>query len=193
MAEYYVTIGEQEYQVTITEAGLFLNDEPVQCDLVSLNGNGLHQLSRGNQSLEVYLSTHSQHAYEVLIGGRRVIAHVATANRRAGRATSDAHAGDVNALMPGLIVDVLVEEGDLVRKGDVLVVQEAMKMQMDLRAPCDGCVEALAVEVGAQVEKDALLVRVAPEDVPAPMPDEQLEAKSMVLEKSGQKSDFSAA
>lgn len=179
MAEYYVTIGEQKYQVTITEAGLFLNDEPVQCDLVSLNGNGLHQLSRGNQSLEVYMSTHSQHAYEVLIGGRRVIAHVATANRRAGRATSDAHVGDVNALMPGLIVDVLTEEGDLVRKGDVLVVQEAMKMQMDLRAPCDGRVETLTVEVGTQVEKDALLVRVTTDNVPVSAPDEQPEAETV--------------
>lgn len=178
MAEYYVTIGEQEYQVTITGAGLFLNNEPVQCDLVSLNGNGLHQLSRDNQSVEVYLSNHAQHAYEVLIGGRRVIAHVATARSRAQRTTSDAHAGDVNALMPGLIVDVRVQEGDRVQKGDVLAVQEAMKMQMDLHAPCDGRVETVAIEVGAQVEKDALLVCVAAEDVTASVPNEQQKAKS---------------
>ncbi len=178
MAEYYVTVGGAEYQVRITEAGLFLNEEPVQCDLVSLNGNGLHQLSRDNQSLEVYLSSHSRDAYEVLIGGRRVIAHVATPRSRAQRTASNAHAGNITALMPGLIVDVLVQEGDIVQEGDVLVVQEAMKMQMDLRAPCEGRVETLTVEVGTQVEKDALLVRVTAENVPVSTPDEQPEAKS---------------
>jgi len=179
MASYYVTVGEEEYQVRITEAGLFLNDEPVQCDLVSLNGNGLHQLSRDNQSVEVYLSKHARHAYEVLIGGRRVIAHVATPRSRAQRTASNAHAGDVTALMPGLIVDVLVQEGDIVQEGDVLVVQEAMKMQMDLRAPCDGRVKAVAVDLGAQVEKDALLLRVTAAKRITPAPDEKPQTESL--------------
>jgi len=163
MANYYVTIGKQEYQVKITEAGLFLNDERVHCDLVLLNGNGLHQLSRGNQRLEVYLSTQSQHIYEVLIGGRRVMAHVETARHRARRSRSDTQAGDITALMPGLIVDIGVQTGDIVREGDVLVVQEAMKMQMELRAPFEGRVEKVTVQPGAQVEKNALLVRVTRE------------------------------
>ncbi|MGC9400140.1 MAG: acetyl-CoA carboxylase biotin carboxyl carrier protein subunit [Anaerolineae bacterium] len=162
MTSYYVTIGEQEYKVNVTEAGLFLNDEPVQCDLVSLNDNGLHQLSRGQQRLEVHLSAQSRHTYEVLIGGRRVIAHVTPGNHHARRTLQAAQAGAVTTPMPGLVVDVLVQEGNVVQKGDVLVVQEAMKMQMELRAPCDGRVARVAVEIGAQVEKDALLIQVAP-------------------------------
>ena len=160
MSTYAVTIGEQEYQVKITAAGLFLDGEPVACDLVSLNGNGLHQFSRDNQSVEVYLSR-ARDAYEVLIGGRRVLAQVEPAFRRALRGRSSAAVGDVAAPMPGLIVEVPARVGDIVREGDVLVVQEAMKMQMQLRAPCAGRVEKLAVEVGAQVEKGMLLARVA--------------------------------
>jgi len=164
MAQYYVTVGKQEYKVAITEAGLFLNDEPVQGDLVSLNRTGLHQLSRERQSLEVHLSAQSRHTYEVLIGGRRVIARVAPWAGRGRRPQERAPAGAVTALMPGLIVEVRVRAGERVGKGDVLVVQEAMKMQMELRAPYDGYVERVAVEAGAQVEKGVLLALLTARD-----------------------------
>ncbi|MFP4343825.1 MAG: hypothetical protein ACLFU8_03930, partial [Anaerolineales bacterium] len=85
MFTYYVSIGGREYDVKVDGSRVLLNDEPVQCDLVSLNGNGLHQLSRQNQSVEVYLRSEERGAYEVLIGGRRLIAQVEPDHRRADR------------------------------------------------------------------------------------------------------------
>ena len=159
MSNYSVKIGEREYQIKITERGLLLNDEPIQCDLVSLNGNGLHQLNRESQSMEVHLSAASQGAYEVLIGGRRILAHVEAAHKRSRR-RMERGAGDITARMPGLIVDVVAQEGNIVQQDDLLLVQEAMKMQMQVRAPCAGRVVEVAVQEGMQVEKGALLVRI---------------------------------
>jgi biotin carboxyl carrier protein len=159
MSNYCVKIGEREYQVKITESGLLLNDEPMQCDLISLNGDGLHQLNRERQSVEVHLSAASQGVYEVLIGGRRVLAHVEAAHKRSRR-RAERGAGDITARMPGLIVDVGVQEGDIVQLDDLLLVQEAMKMQMQVRAPCAGCVTEVAVRAGAQVEKGTLLIKI---------------------------------
>ena len=163
MAKYRVSLAEREYSVEITKSGIWLDGEPVNCDLISLNGNGLHQLSRDSQSVEVYLSAGPQGAYEVLIGGRRLLARVDPAYRRSLGAEKAVHANEIRAPMPGAVVDVPVEVGMDVVEGQVVVVEEAMKMQMQLRAPCAGRVESLEVAAGDQVEKDAFLMRIAPE------------------------------
>ena len=64
----------------------------------------------------------------------------------------------VKAPMPGNIMKVNVKVGDAVKKGDVLVVLEAMKMENDVCAPADGVVASVEVNQGATVETDAVLV-----------------------------------
>ena len=67
----------------------------------------------------------------------------------------------VNSPMPGTILRVNVKAGDTVKNGDVLMVLEAMKMENDICAPCDGTVAAVAVSQGAAVATDELLVTLA--------------------------------
>ena len=64
----------------------------------------------------------------------------------------------VKAPMPGNIIKVNVKPGAAVKKGDVLVVLEAMKMENDVCAPADGTVASVEVAQGATVETDAVLV-----------------------------------
>ena len=60
--------------------------------------------------------------------------------------------------MPGNILSVAVKAGDAVKKGDLLLVLEAMKMENEILAPCDGTVASVAVAAGATVESGATLV-----------------------------------
>ena len=60
--------------------------------------------------------------------------------------------------MPGNILKVNFKAGDSVKKGDVLIVLEAMKMENDVCAPQDGVVASVEVSQGATVDTDALLV-----------------------------------
>ena len=64
----------------------------------------------------------------------------------------------VKAPMPGTIVKVNVKAGDSVKKGDVLCVLEAMKMENDIMAPADGVVATVEASQGASVATDAVLV-----------------------------------
>ena len=64
----------------------------------------------------------------------------------------------VTAPMPGTILSINAQAGQAVKKGDVLVVLEAMKMENEICAPEDGTVASVHVEKGANVETGALLV-----------------------------------
>jgi 3-methylcrotonyl-CoA carboxylase alpha subunit len=70
--------------------------------------------------------------------------------------------------MPGRIIAVEVAVGDAVVKGQKLLTLEAMKMEHSLTAPFDGVVAELNAEAGAQVQVDALLVRIQPADADKP-------------------------
>lgn len=74
------------------------------------------------------------------------------------KATGAAGAVAVKAPMPGNIMKINVKSGAAVKKGDVLMVLEAMKMENDICAPQDGVVASVEVAQGATVETDAVLV-----------------------------------
>ena len=61
------------------------------------------------------------------------------------------------APMPGTILSVNVKDGDTVKKGDILMILEAMKMENEILAPVDGVVAAVSVTKGQTVETGALL------------------------------------
>lgn len=74
------------------------------------------------------------------------------------------HKGEarVTAPMNGAVVAVFVEAGQLVRRGERLLVLEAMKMEHEISAPCDGRIVRLAVAAGKQVKQRELLLELEP-------------------------------
>ena len=65
---------------------------------------------------------------------------------------------EIKAPMPGLILDIKVEVGQEVKKGDPILILEAMKMENILKSPGDGIVKAIKVKVKDNVEKGQLLL-----------------------------------
>lgn len=60
--------------------------------------------------------------------------------------------------LPGTVLDVKVNVGDTVKLGQVVVVLEAMKMETEVVAGCDGTVESILIKKGDAVDTDAALV-----------------------------------
>ena len=75
----------------------------------------------------------------------------------------NANAGEeaVTSPMPGNILAVNIKEGDTVKKGDVLMILEAMKMENEIMAPIDGTVKSLNTAKGSSVETGAVLCVIA--------------------------------
>lgn len=71
-----------------------------------------------------------------------------------------AGANKVTAPMPGTILDVKVSVGQAVKKGDVICVLEAMKMENDIPAPCDGVIASVNVQKGASVNAGDLVASI---------------------------------
>ncbi len=66
---------------------------------------------------------------------------------------------DVKAPMPGLILDILVEPGQTIQKGDQLMILEAMKMENVLKAQGEGTISGIEVTKGDSVEKNQVLIK----------------------------------
>ena len=66
---------------------------------------------------------------------------------------------DIKAPMPGMVLNILVEEGVAVKKGDALVVLEAMKMENILKSPNDGVIKKIVASKGRAVEKNEVLIQ----------------------------------
>ncbi|HEY5587267.1 MAG TPA: biotin/lipoyl-containing protein [Ruminiclostridium sp.] len=71
------------------------------------------------------------------------------------------NSGDVSAPMPGTILKVKVAIGEVIKKGQVLLILEAMKMENEIVSPADGKVTLLNVEAGQSVTAGEVMVSIA--------------------------------
>jgi 3-methylcrotonyl-CoA carboxylase alpha subunit len=132
---------------------------------------------------EGFIVTEERHAADeiaVQVDGRRHrgsavlvddILHLFTGERHVKLRHVDRllHAGDaaeegggLTAPMPGKVISVLVKEGETVRKGQPLLLMEAMKMEHTIAAPSEGRVSRVHYGVGEQVAEGAVLVAIDP-------------------------------
>ena len=102
----------------------------------------------------------SEDGYLVDVVGITTAVGVVDPRRKALRLGAANAGGMVSTQMPGRVVRVLVQAGDVVRKGQPLVVIEAMKMENELKSPIDGTVGEVYVAEATAVDTGARLIRV---------------------------------
>ena len=98
--------------------------------------------------------------YNVTVNGKVYNVTVEKTGAAAPAFAAPVAAGEtaVKSPMPGNIFKVECSVGQAVKAGDVLVVLEAMKMEIEVSAPVDGTVKAVSAVVGTAVNTDDLLV-----------------------------------
>ena len=110
--------------------------------------------------MKKYRVTVNGTAYEIELEemtGAMPAAAPAAAPAPAPAAAAPAGGEQVTSPMPGTILDVKVSQGASVKKGDVLMILEAMKMENEIMCPCDGTVASVNTSKGASVESGTLL------------------------------------
>ncbi|MBP3412162.1 MAG: acetyl-CoA carboxylase biotin carboxyl carrier protein subunit [Oscillospiraceae bacterium] len=98
--------------------------------------------------------------YEIEIEEMSAPATMSAPAPAAKPAAAPAGGAQVKAPMPGTILDVKVQNGQSVKKGTVVCILEAMKMENEIQAPCDGKITSLNVRKGDSVETQALICTI---------------------------------
>ena len=143
---------------------IFINNEPVHADVLN-TGKGRYHVLYNNVSYEVLAEDIDPVAKTctILVNGKKVSMQLKdTYDELLEKMGFSADAGsrvkELKAPMPGLVLRMLVKEGDEVKKGDGSLVLEAMKMENILKSMGDGTVRKIHVSEKNTVEKGQILI-----------------------------------
>ena len=151
---------------TKTENTFLVNGNEMQFDIVKVEDGFFHVL-QNNKSYraQVVESDHVQKTISIKINNSPYKVVIKDKYDELLRALGldamlSSKVNDLKAPMPGLVLSVLVEEGAEIKKGDNLLVLEAMKMENILKATADARVKKIKVVKGARVEKNTVLIEL---------------------------------
>jgi biotin carboxyl carrier protein len=182
---YIATIHQQSYTIDINKQqkliDIRLNGSHYTLDwrriatlAADSNGQsstgGRYSLLIGGKSYEVFARHLSQSGekdrstYEILLAGQRFEVTIEDEHTRIlaelTRTGVSSSAARIQAPMPGLVAQILLEPGASVEQGQTVIVLEAMKMENDLVSPIAGTIKEIKVGKGQVVDQGALLVLV---------------------------------
>jgi biotin carboxyl carrier protein len=163
--KYITTIDNKEFEIEIVdERHIRIGDRELHVDFESVSGQPVFSLILDGKSYESFVYQ-GEEDWDVLLRGRQY--QVKVEDEREKRLKAAAGGGVVEggefhlkAPMPGLVVAILIEEGQEVKKGQVMLILESMKMQNELKAPRDGIVGRVRVKAGESVEQRQTLLSV---------------------------------
>lgn len=162
---YSVNIGEDSFIVTQSNGTFQIDDQPISLEIETLGQDQIHLLHQ-DQSLEAELIDFDPETktMQIRLGSKVATVTVKDKNdlllEKLGlNIQNSGVVKDIKAPMPGLILELKVKPGDEVKKGDVVLILEAMKMENIIKSPGDGIVQALPVSLGQSVEKNQILIQ----------------------------------
>ena len=159
-----VNVNQSVFEVEKSKEGIFLNGEILHWDIQKI-GDGMYHILYHNQSynVEVIKADYAEKSFTLKIN--QTIYQLSAQDRfdlllekmGMGKAAGS-KLNDLKAPMPGLILDILVKEGDTVKKGDNLLILEAMKMENVIKSAGEGTIKTIKIGKGDRVEKNHVLI-----------------------------------
>lgn len=163
--KYIATIDGREITVeVISDRQVSVDGQILEVDFESVSGQPVYSLIVNGNSYEGYVYP-GEEGWQVLLLGRLypvIVEDEREKRLRAAGGSTVAESGEyhLKAPMPGLVVSIPVEDGQAVKKGQVLLILESMKMQNELKSPRDGTVGRVRVRPGDSVEQRQTLLSV---------------------------------
>lgn len=160
--------GKTEHQVELNDSNHgTLNSKPFEWDVLQVKDGSFHVI-KNNQSynVEVVKADPQTKQFVLSVNGNKYTLEAKDKydellNSLGLDSALTSQVKEVKAPMPGLVLNVVAAEGTEVKKGDALLVLEAMKMENILKSPSDGVVKKVNVKKGQAVEKNQVLINFA--------------------------------
>jgi len=163
---YKVKVNDQfVFEVEQKDSTFLVNGEPVELDLSAQGNNNTHVLYQHKSfSTEVIELNKADKTCKIKVNGNVyqvsiedqfdvLLKQLGLDNLAANKVF------EIKAPMPGLVLKVLIEENTEVKKGDNLLILEAMKMENILKSSTDGVIKKILIKQGDKVEKNQILVQ----------------------------------
>lgn len=158
------TVNNTVFEIELAEDGPIVNGEKQTWDLVELSDGYFHilyknksyraELIKTERETKTFVFKINGNIYPVVLKDKfDLLLEQMGMNNAAGNKVNS-----VKAPMPGLIVELKIQVGDLVKAGDAMLILEAMKMENILKSPGAGTVKAIKVKKGDSVEKGQVLI-----------------------------------
>ncbi len=163
--KYITTIEDRQFTVEIIdEKHVSVDGKVYEIDFESVSGQPVYSLIVDGRSHESYIYQGDEN-WQVLLRGRLYPVTVEDEREMRLRAAAGGRVAEtgefhLRAPMPGLVVAVPVTEGQDVKKGEVILILESMKMQNELKAPHDGTIGRIRVRPGETVDQKQTLLSV---------------------------------
>jgi len=164
--KYYVQVNGRDHEVEVVErAGqlqVSIDGELTDSAYHEVDHQGQIALLMEGRGYAVSVRG-SRNEYDVTLAGHNYHVEIEDERERAAHAAERERSkggGVVKAVMPGVVVEVSVAEGDVVAEGQPLLILEAMKMQNEIGAPGEGRVKKIHIAQGEAVAAGAKLVEL---------------------------------
>ena len=159
---YIIKIEDREFKGDITKAGnsfkVLLDGKEFQVEVAQSDEDKL-TLIIDNKPYQIFLDSDGTLNINGELYNFEVIDEQVAKVIKSGTEVAHKKEAIVTAPMPGLVIEVEVKEGDSVKKGQGLLIIEAMKMQNEFKSPRDGIVKKIMVQKGQTVNsKDTLII-----------------------------------
>ena len=165
--KYFITVNGRAHEVEVVERlgelKVSVGGKPLELDYQEVDNLGQVALLAQGRSWAVSIEG-DEHTVSCTIAGHLYAVEIEDERERAAHAAEregSKGGGIVKSVMPGVVVKLLVKEGDVVEKGQSMLILEAMKMQNEIAAPSAGVVKQLHVREKEAVSSGAKLVTLA--------------------------------
>ena len=163
---YQVTVGGQTFEIEVTEDGhVWVDRQPLNVDFQSIDGLPQHSLLVDNRSYEAHIESDTDGETQVVVRGRPYQAHLSREQEQISAQSAQSQQdgpAEVIAPLPGLLLELRAEQGQLVREGDVIAVLDTMKMHLELRAPMTGVILEVCRKPMAEILQGDVLAIIHP-------------------------------
>ncbi|SKB67261.1 acetyl-CoA carboxylase biotin carboxyl carrier protein subunit [Daejeonella lutea] len=162
---FKIKVNEQfDFQVRSEKDQTLVNDQPMDLDIYSISKSTFHILHE-NRSYNVELVTLDKNQKTCSVRVNKNIYTMSLTDQfdellhKLGMDNLNSlKITELKAPMPGLVLKVLVKEGEEVSKGSNLLILEAMKMENIIKAPTDGVIKSIKVNPSDKVEKNQVMI-----------------------------------
>jgi biotin carboxyl carrier protein len=161
---YTASANHSKFEIVPSENGFTVNNQEVEWNLVNVSEGYFHIVfNHQSYRAEVVKADAATKTFSIKINGKIIPVTIKDRfdlllDKMGMNGASSNKAIVIKAPMPGLIIDLKVKAGDIVKAGDPLLILEAMKMENIIKAPGEGTVKSVKAKKGDSVEKNQVLI-----------------------------------